>query len=431
MNKRNRFIYLFIFIFVFSAASRAEDIKTIAVAGFINLGDRNDDSINKVISKSLITFLGNIKGTKVTSYEVIEKLAAENKFWESKKLNTEAAVEMALSLAVKQVVTGTYKVNKDKNSIQITVFVYDPVNSELKLKRDYTGSAGLDIFDTIDKLIRNITTELVGHPVVMGSLKLDILSGNSYNLVINKTFQKKVSRQDTFRETEPAEEPLEISLIIPETGSEVYHETIMLKNGEDRVITYTPSGSVDVRTGVSGVKVFADDVPSGETGNNGDLIVRNLKAGTGHTIRTEKDGKILGSKTISIEEGKVYSIDFTASEHSLFFSIHALQGGLGGTLGLDYYFTDYLRASILGGAVSMGGNLLFVADADIGLNVWKMSDIRVSASLGAFCYFTSPLSLSPAVRVEISWRQFFIEGGARYSFDDMSVYPMIGAGIRF
>lgn len=156
MRLFTRISTLLILLFAFTLVAQAEGAKTIAVAGFVNQGNKTEDSVNKVISKSLITFLKKVKGTKVTSFEVIENLAEENKLWASKTLDTNKVVDMGLNLAVQQVVAGTYKVDKSKDTIKITVYVFDPAMSELKLKRDYNGDAGIDIFDTIDRLIRNI-----------------------------------------------------------------------------------------------------------------------------------------------------------------------------------------------------------------------------------------------------------------------------------
>ena len=261
MSIPNKIAFLFLSIILSVSVSSlfTEEIKTIAVAGFINQGVKTDDPINKVISKSLITYLGKIGGVRVTPFAIMEKLAAENKFWKSKKLDIETAVEMGLSLKAERVVTGTYKVDAKNNTIEIIVYIYDPVTDKLKLQREYSGDAGVEIFDTIDRLIRNISIELVGHPVYMGNLEVEISSDSAYSLLINKNFQKKITRQDGFKEIEPAEEPIEVSIVIPETGREVYHDTITLRDGENRDITYAPSGVIVVKAGSPGINVFADD----------------------------------------------------------------------------------------------------------------------------------------------------------------------------
>jgi|GEM_PF-4760690 TolB-like protein len=394
-----------VFIAVLVSSARADEAKSIAVVGFINQGEEIDDSVNKVISKSLITFLGKIRDVRVVSYEAVEKIAQENNFWKSKKLIMDQAVEMGLDLAVKQVVTGTYKINKKNGSILIIVQVIDPATSELKLKREYTGDAGPGIFDTIDRLIRNISTELVGHPVLMGSLEVDISADTSYNLLINKVFQKKLTKQSHFTDIEESGEPLEVSLTIPETGFEVYHETITLKDGENRVITYSPSGTIFVKAGIKGVSIIADGSQVGETDIKGELVIRMLKAGVSHTIRAEKDGKVIGVKTIMMEEGRFYIADFSVNARNLYYSVHALQGMIGATAGVDYYFTEYLRASVhAGGGFLYGywGYFVPVADLDIGLEIWKINDLKIFAGIGGFSYFVAPYSVSPDAWLEIS-----------------------------
>ena len=182
---------------------------------------------------------------------------------------------------------------------------------------------------------------------------------------------------------------------------------------------------------------------AGETGKNGELAVSNMKAGESHAIRIENDGKVLDSKIIRVEEGNTYTADFSSiaktapvevkkdNTRRLFVSVHALQGGYGGTLGLDYYFIGGLRASLLGGAVYMNSVILPVANAGIGLDIIGFGDFKLTVYGGMFVYFTSSPTFSPIAEVEFSWLNFFIEGGARYSLYDHNIYPMCGIGIRF
>ncbi len=435
MKKYVLFISLF-FSICFSlpdlSTAQVGDVKTIAVVGFINQGDKTDDSINKVISKSLITFLGNISGTKVTSYEAMEKLALEKNFWQSKDLDVDTAVEMGLDLAVKQVVTGTYKVNKKNGTIKITVYVYDPATAELKLKRDYSGDSGAGIFDTIDKLIRNISSELVGHTVTMGSLEVDISSDSTYNLTINKVFRKKITRNDGFRENEAGDEPLEISLTLAENEQEVYHKTVTLKDGEDRIITYTPSGTVDVRIGAPGIKVFADDVFAGETEKSGEIVINNLKSDTNHTIRIEKDNKIIDTRTVTVGEGKTLPVEFSLGGRQFYFPVELLEGGLGGEAGFGWYFTDSFRAFAEGGAIYYPGEgIVPEAEAGIAFSFLKSGDFRVWVDASAFSYFSSPIIISPVLKLELSWGGFFIGGGVRCGISpSLQIYPMLSIGVR-
>ncbi len=439
MKKHGLIILLFtVMFFIFASASAAQlnETKTIAVVGFINQGDKMDDTINKVISKSLITFLAKIKGTKVTAYDAVEKLSADNKFWESKELDADIAVEMGLDLAVKQVVTGTYKVNKKAGTIKIVVYVYDPITSELKLKRNYFGDAGISIFDTIDKLIRNISSELVGHAVTMGNLEVDIDSDKTYNLLINKVFQKKVSKSDGFNEKEEGEEPLDVSLTLTENDQEIYHKEITLKDNENRVITYTPSGTAVVRTGTGGIKVYADDVFAGETEKSGEIIVHSLKAGTNHIIRIEKENKTLDTRTITVEEGKTIPVEFfingPAGQRQFFFPVEILEGGLGGEVGFGWYFTDSFRVFAEGGAIYLPNvhDVFPEAETGLALAFLKSDDFRIWVDASVFAYISSPVIISPVIKLELSWGGLFINGGVRYGFTGSQVIPMLSFGIR-
>ncbi len=227
-----------------SAFSR--EVKTIAVLGFVNLGNKSDASINKTVTRSLITFLSKIPEIDITSYEAVEKAAADNKYWESKSFNPDAAVDMGLSLAAAEVVSGDYTVNHKKGMVTINVYVYDTASASMKLNRQYTGEAGLELFDTIDRLIRNVSTLLAGRPIRMGRLEIEIEGTNSYKLNINGKFQKKISKTESYSESEIAEEPLDVTLTVPATEEVIYSTNISIGNGTTVNLTYNPNRQTEV-----------------------------------------------------------------------------------------------------------------------------------------------------------------------------------------
>lgn len=115
--------------------STLEDKQTLAVIGFINMGDKPDKDINLVISKSMIIFLSKVPGVKIIEFDDVEKHAKQNNFWESKKLDINTALDMGLLMKAKHIIVGDYKVNKQKDTILINVYVYDVTTGDLILKK--------------------------------------------------------------------------------------------------------------------------------------------------------------------------------------------------------------------------------------------------------------------------------------------------------
>ncbi len=227
----------------FSSAVFAQESRSIAVLGFINLGGKFDASVNKTITRSLITFLSKIPEINITSYEAVGKAAADNKYWESKSFSPDAAVDMGLSLAVSQVVSGDYAVDHKKGTVIINVYVYDTVSAAMKLQRKYTGEAGPELFDTVDRMIRNVSTLITGRTIKMGRLEVEIEDTNAYKLGINGKFMKKISKSDSYSDIEIAEEPLDITLSVPATEKVIYRTNVSIGDGLTVNITYNPNPS--------------------------------------------------------------------------------------------------------------------------------------------------------------------------------------------
>lgn len=340
----------------------ADKPKSIAVLGFINTGNKSDNNINLMITKSLTTFLSKLQEISLTSYDAVQKTAGENRYWEQKTMDTEKALDMGLNLAASEIITGEYTVDKKKETIKINVYVYNPATSELVFKREYSGGAGMDLFDTVDKMIRNLSAQILGHPVTMGRLNVEVVSDNAYQLYIDSVFQKKLTKSDGYNEIFPANQNAVVSLRLPGSTADAYSETVRVKDGETYNISYKPSKESEPR--------------------------------------------------------------------NLYFPIHILEGGLGGNAGVKWYFTDSLGISALLGAVYSEGFVVGEAEANLSWTFLKISDFHFSVSAGGFCYFTSPLIVSPIAKLGISWNRFFVDGGLRYSFGKGEIYPMLSFGLE-
>ncbi len=218
-------------------------------------------------------FLSKLPGVEIKEFNEVEKLAGQNNFWESKKLDINTALDMGLMMKAKHIITGDYKVNKEKDTILINVYVYDVTTGDLILKRQYEDRAGADIFDTIDKIIKNISSLIIGRTITEGKLKVDVEAENKvYKLFINGNYQKDINKGEGYMENIVAEVPNEISLRIPGQGieKEVYRNFITVKEGEVYSLDYFPSGSVTIKTKPFS-EIFINNVSFGKAGTNGEL----------------------------------------------------------------------------------------------------------------------------------------------------------------
>ncbi len=299
----------------------------------------------------------------------MEKAARQNGFWELKKLDVTAASALGLQLKSGRIVTGDYKVNKKKESIVINVYLYDTVTSELIMKRKYEGSSGRDIFDTIDNLIRSTSSTLVGRNITMGSLKVAVLGEGAYRLYINANLQKEIKKSDG----------------------------------------------------------FLDKVAAGE---NAEVSIRS--------IDNDKKEQEVYREFIKVDENKTYTISFNPddlknrSRRYVCFPVKLLEGGLGGNVGVTWFFTDSLGVTAMGGAVYAANTIIPTALAEVTFAFWKTPQFSLYASAGGFCYFSKSVIISPSVMLGFEMWNVFIEAGLRYSFyEEGGFKPMASLGCRF
>ncbi len=313
-----------------SVAAFAQESGSIAVLGFVNLGNKSDASVNKTITRSLITFLSKIQEINITSYEAVEKSAAGNKYWESKSFSPDAAIDMGLSLAAGEVVSGDYSVDHKKDTVTIDVYVYDTALGTMKLQRQYAGEAGPGLFDTVDKMIRNVSTLITGRTIKMGRLQLEIEGTDSYKLSINGKFMKKISKSDGYNDSEIAEEPMDITLSVPATEEVIYRTNVSIGDGLAVDITYNPnpqavSGAEEKEpasehTGKMKIAVLDFDSESGIDKKDLLTLAETLRAelaktGTFEVMQKKQQSKLLSG--IKLETSDLTSEGNSASRKKL------------------------------------------------------------------------------------------------------------------
>ena len=145
---------LFILLILINAVSGLSFSETaikgtwnILISRFVNrTEDGRDESLGLVIQRSLVTFLGQVEYFRVTESGngiiSLEKEIAEG-FRNGEDI----------------LITGSYAVVGNK--IYISVSVHDIIQKQLKFESSYSGSAGLEIFETIDRIIMKLKQDLL------------------------------------------------------------------------------------------------------------------------------------------------------------------------------------------------------------------------------------------------------------------------------
>ncbi len=437
--------------------------KMIAVIGFMDKNAKANNSINLVITKSFITFLGKLQGVNVVPYSFIQKSGDVQNFLSARTEDDETALNIGLSFHAGELITGDYTENKKNSTITINVKVFDVTTGEMLLKRSYTGGSDADLFVTVDKAIRNLSSLILGHAVTVAKLNFNISdTPDKYNLYINGVNQKVISMNVGFSDEIIADENTHITLESVKLGAIVFETNVSPRENENLDLKYTPSGTLRIDApGYPNADVMVDDNSAGRLDTNGTLNIK-MKPGMTHTIALEKYGKVLGSKTVIIEKSGDASVSFgtvpvveTGVNSStgttvtpktgagetggvnkpefrrIYFPVRILEGGLGGTIGLEYLPLEPLRLSVMAGGVYLRGSLVADAGALVSLNIIKAGAFSSFVSAGGFCYFSDPFNISPMAALEIDYGMFFLEGGARYSIQASQLFPMLCIGIRF
>lgn len=423
-------ILIVLLLLGFTGFIYAEKTRDIIIAGFINGGDKADNNINLVITKSLGTFLNKLPGIRVIPTLSAEKDPKIKAYISAKTIEADSLLDIGLTYQATTVIGGDYSVDQKKNSVKFNIEAYDTVSGELKLKRTYEGGAGPDIFDTIDKTIKNVSSLLLGKNVDFAVFKASIDgTDKAYQLYLNGKLQKEIRKGDGYEDKVPSGQDL--AVIIRKTGgNEVYHGMYNLKTAETGEIKYVPSGMVEIRKdGAGGSRVILDGKPAGEVGVSGILKIPLVRAGVLHMVKLEKSGKNLLEESFTLEEGSTKVIG--DSPLLLSFPVRLLHGGLGATVGFEAAPLAFLRFGLAGGAVYLKSTIIPTAEANLSLKVIAAGDFRLFISGGAFLYASTPLTISPLLKVEAGYGLIFLEAGARYSLEDGGIYPAGSIGIRF
>lgn len=163
--------------------------------------------MNVVLIKSLITKYSEIPQAKVTSYDDLAKKAAG--YWKIKENNPDLALPIAQFFDSRLMILGDYAVSRERDHISISVRVYDVVTGEIKLNRSYENTGDDGIFETIDRMARNISGLLVQKK----ENSVGNLDSSSDKIQIEKTNSLKINDSQTILDY--TGQPVFLNLLLP------------------------------------------------------------------------------------------------------------------------------------------------------------------------------------------------------------------------
>ncbi|NPV01410.1 MAG: hypothetical protein HPY53_08515 [Brevinematales bacterium] len=451
--KKSLLLIVAILVMSISAGYSAPSAVKTMIGGFVNLGDKKQDNIGELTARSLYNLFAKIPGSDlVEPKDSLEQAKANGvlSITNGKELNL-AMNKLAQKAGAGLVVFGVYKVSGDK--LTVTVFGIDVVTAEIKFQREFSGAAGMDVFDTIDRITEEIAGVVLGKKIEFATLTISINTDSTeYRVYLNGKFIAKASKAQPFSEKVFAGEDNELTMVNAANMKEVYREIFALKKGDTKKVDYTPSGKIvvtvlnvkePVQLKWNGEKVW--DVLQGEP-----FQLRNVDITKTHKLEVvSAKGDVLGSMNIALEEGEsaIANIDLAIGQRKFGMALKGLEGGLSLSLGINYKITPELKAGLFFGImfypteVSVAGvtsssiNNLLKFDLEVSYYFLRLQDFPLSLAGTVFGtgFLTtsagSSFAISPGIGLKTDIANFFIDLKARYSFVDSKIHPMLGVGI--
>lgn len=415
--------------------------RSIAVAGFIDRSPQKDSTIHTVISKSLISILSKMPQVRVASYDDSYQAAKDLGYFEDRQPDPEKLLALGLQHNVRQVIGGEYSVSND--TLQVSISVYDTVSGELVLQRSFSGQAGLDMFDTIDTLSRNLAYLLLGRQIKLARLELSVTNTDrAYDFYIGGNLQQSIASGTPYSDTILAEETTEVSLKLQGTTTEVMRCFLTLDEDSTTNITYLPAGSVIIKNLLHHeAEIILDGRSQGTADSNGDKVLYNIPADQSHHIQLIHAGKTLASRKLTISEGASPVMVFgVTTARSYFFPVMlSLYSGPGVNAGIGYFIRPWMNVSVLGGVGLVWDqsvpHAIMQMEANASFNPWHWRDFSLWITASGLLYFPDGAYFFPSLSVEVEWRRFFFTMGARLNTDRapdlFGLRPIMGIGYRF
>ena len=403
-----RKFYIFFFIlFLITHIFPAINTNSVAVIGFLNKGDKVDNDYNTIITHSLNNFLSRIGEIEVVNPDMVKKVVEEKKLLETDSLNIETALDIGVSFSAGNIIVGEYLANRKTKKINITMFVYNVITSEMRLKRTYTENLGPDIFDTVDKMITTVGSHLLSKPIKIGKLLVRVGSDEQYELYINNKFQRLLDQKEIFSETMLAEANTVVVLKKLPEKEIVYSNVISIKSDETYNIFYLPTANLIINSkGFEGSEIILDDIIMGKVDNEGMTVLSNIQINKTIKVGISKERKILTEKEVKLDKAKDYFLDFSRDKTGVLSEKSVIKEEKSSdlTLYLLGKSAGKLRAQQVGGFLWMGGSCAVTLLASSFINLFGFIP---GALIVAWAYNSNP---KPPVEDFIGKDERYISG---------------------
>lgn len=332
-----------------SGGSLAERSKKVFIIP-IEQSTRNPNprSFDKVIFRSLFTFMSIIPSLDVPDTDQLEKF-----FWMSPilfrwdRVSTESAPQQILS--ADYIVYGDYELNKaDKTKVGVTLAIWSKESNKTIFTQKYNTTTDIDVFDTIDQMLADIVRGVLHVDFSLARIRFELNCGKgTYDIFINN---RKVDtyKDDSYNRSLSVlgKQTYHVMVRRKEDGRIVADKTALLKQGETLDITYIANGDAIIQPvafapyGTQYTYIF-----DGKPINPGSRIT-NLQALKPHSLVVSNDSQELICFTnFQIADQATVSITpedrFPGAFHMKAFVLGSTFGGLSA----EYFLTRYLYLS--------------------------------------------------------------------------------------
>ncbi len=203
------------------------------------MDNKENEEVNILLTRSLISYLSKISKGKVISYSISSKIVKEIGFLAHNKVNNSLAISIGQKLSAGVVICGSYRNLDEKKNIEIEVIGIDIITGEILFKRKYKAIKGSSLLDTIDRLSLEVGELVSGRILSLGELEINVINTtNSYELFINGMLETRIPPK--FKKKLPSGIPFILSMRKYQEGIEVFNTNVTLVKEEKMVFFIIP-----------------------------------------------------------------------------------------------------------------------------------------------------------------------------------------------
>ncbi len=310
---RKFFMFFFVFI-VFANFSFSQDAKIkvslsekkkLLILPFEDNSDRKKFPASResgiIMFNSLYYFIGILPQVEVTDKNVASKLNFKN---------NNQIFKYAQENDIDYVIYGEYSLSREKNDvmIQIDYKVWSKKESSNLVSVVYNSSAGLDIFDNIDEMIKKFLKDIlkIDYQVAVINFKNFDIGEEKFSLYVNGSFLEEITNSNFNLSLKVLPRYTNIIEIKRKDGTNAIESAIFLRPHHSIDFSYTSMGTIKVnpiKLEERGRKYsfFIDGAEVDIIGGS-----KSIKAGVRHKVELKDDkGKTHLKDEFYLKDGEV------------------------------------------------------------------------------------------------------------------------------